>query len=1025
MKMHKILSIGAFALFPIFLWSQELTISGEVTESEKGEPLTGVNVRVKNAENRGTITNADGTFIIKAYGNDVLVVSFIGYQTVEVPIEKRSVLRIVMEAASTQLQNIITVGYGVQKKSQITGAIASVSGNDLRDKPVASLTNALQGRVSGLNIITTSGTPGAGLLVNIRGNNAPLFVVDGIPMLTESNSSLSTAFDLAGVSQGSGQTLNSLTDLNPNDIESVEVLKDASATAIYGARGANGVVLITTKRGQKGIPEVNFNYYTGVQQLARPIQFMDAMEFRELVEEARANDLAVWRKDKNAFGKNFDPSVLTEKLQGFNLENAPNTNWLDEITRRAPINNYEISLRSGDEQTRYYTSLSYFDQQGIVINNFYRRLNYRLNLDHNVNDRLVTGLTLNTTFGRNRRSFNDDTYSGIVPNALGASPFMPVREEDGSYASYEDYEASWLSDNPVKSANEIRAYTNNYRILGSAYGEYSFTPHLKLRTTWSADASFLFDNQYKSPLTVDAEAVNGEALESSFRNLTWLNENALSYDKQIGENSLSLVGVASFQRTAIERSGLIGQNIPTGFDKVQNAATQLKINGLVPATAYSLMSFTARANYDFKSKYMITASVRTDGSSRFAKDNRFATFPSVAVAWRLSNEDFFEFQREVFSEIKLRASYGLAGDQEIGDFQNRRFVTSGNYDGKPAIILRNIADPSLQWQVNSTFNIGADYEVQSGRFSGSLDFFLADKTRVLSEDAVIGTSGFATVTRNSGTIRNIGTEANINANILRGDFKWNAGANLTFLKNKILSLSNDNILVNAYSDLEATHILKVGQPIGSFYGLKSTGVNPQTGDFEFEDTNGDGSVDYDDAQVIGKAFPTLYGGISNQLIFKGLELNIFLRYSLGNQVYNIQRTVHESLGWSDDGGLSSVYANNSVAVRNRWKQPGDVAEYGRASFINLNGYQNSSLHVENGSFLRVQNVNLSYTFNNIPKIGGLRLYAEAQNLYVLTRYKGFDPEVSATGGLSDRTAGVDFGTYPQAKTFTIGVNLKF
>ena len=371
-------------------------------------------------------------------------------------------------------------------------------------------------------------------------------------------------------------------------------------------------------------------------------------------------------------------------------------------------------------------------------------------------------------------------------------------------------------------------------------------------------------------------------------------------------------------------------------------------------------------------------------------------------------------------------SYGLTGDQEIGDFQNVGFYNSGRYDGKAGYQIRNIADPTLTWQNNRSFNMGIDYEIYGGRFNGALELFRSNKTRLLSEDALAGTTGFSSVTRNSGEVQNTGVEFNLNAQVLRGSaFKWTVNFNTTFLKNKIISLTNDNILLNAYSDLEATHILKVGQPIGTFWGLKYLGVDPQTGDSQFEDFNKDGIIDLDDAQILGKALPSVFGGLTNTFTYKGFDLNIFSRFSLGNKVYNLIRTTTENLGWSNGGGLSSVYANNTTNVLDRWKKPGDVAEYGRASFINQNYQVNSSQYVENGSFFRIQNVNLGYTIRNIKHFNNIRLYVEAQNLFVITRYKGFDPEVSSNGGTSERTAGVDYAAYPSARTFLMGANVKF
>ncbi len=1012
------------ALCASAIYAQEITVAGHVTESENGEPIPGVSVRIQSKNNRGTLTDLEGNYSLKMPGDETLIFSAVGFSTVEVAVNKQSKLDIALKPVISTLENVVVVGYGTQKKSQLTGAISSVRADDIRDQPVSNLASSLQGRVSGMNVISPSGTPGAGLLVSIRGYNAPLYVIDGIPQLAESNSALSTSFDLSGNPNGQGQTTSSISDINPNDIESVEILKDAAAAAIYGARAANGVVLITTKRGKKGRPEASFNYYTGVQRVARPIKFMNSQQFVDLIEEGRANDLALYKKDKNYFGKDFDPSVLTEPLANFDVAKSANTNWIDAITRAAPISNYEMSFRNGNDDTRYYTSVGYFDQQGVIINNFYRRLTYKLNLDHNLTDKFVVGTTINFAYSRNRRSFNDNTYTGIVTNALGASPFMPVREADGSYADYTNYQSSWLSDNPVKSANEIQAYTSSFRVLATTYGQYDFNKYLKAKTSWSTDATFLFDNQFKSALTNDAAAVSGEAVEASFRNITWLNENTLSYNRSFGKNNLTLLGAATYQHTDIKNGYAIGRGFPNGISDI-GSAVQTKVLRTQPPP-FGLISYIARANYDFSNRYFITASVRVDGSSRFSKSNQYGSFPAIATAWRISDEAFFAPLKNVFTDAKIRLSYGLSGDQEIGSFNNQSYYRASPYDGKAGTQLRNLADPNLTWQVNRSFNFGIDYEIKGGRFNGAFEFFQSSKTRLLSEDAVAGTTGFASVTRNSGEVQNIGVEANLNAQILRGSaLKWTVNFNTTFAKNKIISQTTDNILINAYSDLEATHILKVGQPVGSFYGLKSTGIDAQTGDATFEDTNGDGTIDYNDAQVIGKALPTFFGGLTNNLTYKGFDLNVFCRYSAGNQVYNLIRATTENLGWGNDGGLSSIYANNTTNVLDRWKKPGDNANYGRAAFINPNFYQNSSQFVENASFFRIQNVTLGYNFRNIKGIAGLRIYAEAQNLYVLTRYKGFDPEVSSNGGLSDRTAGVDYGAYPSARTFLMGINLKF
>jgi len=1010
-------------LFSPSLQAQSLEIKGKVTDTNQ-EPLIGATILVQGTE-QGTITDINGNFQLKTDPKATLIISYTGFSSKIIVVGNQTVWNIMLEPEDLKLDEVVVIGYGSQRKSQITGAISSLKGKDIQDQPVSNLANSMQGRVAGLNVMSASGTPGAGLLVNVRGNNAPLYVVDGIPLLSESNSGLSTSFDLQGQNVGSGQTLSSISDINPNDIESIEVLKDASAAAIYGARAANGVILITTKRGKSGGQEASFNIYSGIQQIARPIKFMDSKEMVGLIEEARANDLAIFKKDPSYFGDNFDPSVLTDPLDNFDLSSEVNTNWLDEVSRLAPINNYEFSFRAGNEKTKYFTSLGYFDQQGVIIENYYKRFNYRLNLDHEINSRFKLGITFNTTYSKNRRSFNDNTYTGIITNALGASPLMPAYEEDGSYAGFEDYQANWLSDNPVKSAKEIRAFTNGYRALGTLAGEYKFSNKLYFKSSLSADVNFNFDTQFKSPLTADAEAFGGASYEGNFRNVTWLNENTLHYSDTRNGNTLSLLGGVTMQRTQIDRSSALGQGFPPGaLERISSAANI--INATSEGTSFALLSFLSRINYDVKNRFLFTFTSRADGSSRFSKNNRFGFFPSGAVAWRISKEPFFNGLKQVFSDFKIRMSAGLTGDQEIGDFQNITFYTASRYAGRSGYQLRNLADPDLTWQTNSMFNIGLDYEMADGKIGGSLEFFNSLKSNLLSEDLIPATTGFTSITRNGGEVQNVGLEFNINASLAKKEkFTWDVNFNATWIHNEIKSLNSDGVYLNAYDDLEATHILQIGHPVGSFLGLKYLGVDPETGDVQFEDFNEDGNIDYDDAQIIGKAMPDLYGGLTNVFKWKNLDFSIFSRFSLGNQVYNLIRGTTENLGWSNDGGLSSIYANNTLNVRDRWKKPGDEAEYGRASFINLNLGLNSSQMVENASFFRIQNINAGYSFPSPGKFSSVRIYAEVQNLWILTSYKGFDPEVSSNGGLADRTAGVDYGAYPSARTFLMGLSLKF
>ncbi len=1020
--------LSLFSLLTCFLVSldltaQGITVTGYIRDGFSQEPLIGASISVKET-GKGTISDVDGSYIIDLTDKkSVLVISYTGYKNAEILVQGRTSIDVMLTPDVEVLNELIVVGYGVQRKSQVTGAISSIRNEDFKDQPVSNLASSVQGRVSGLNVISPSGTPGAGLIVSVRGSSNPLYVVDGVPMLSESNSALSTSFDTDRNSVGSGQNLSSISDINPNDIESIEVLKDASAAAIYGARAANGVILITTKRGKEGKTSVNFNYYAGMQKVARSIDFMTSEQMVGLIEEARQNDLALYNADNTYFGEDFDPSVLTDPLENFNLDGT-NTVWLDEVLRTAPISNYELSMQGGSDKTKFFMSSSYYDQQGIIIENYYKRFNYRLNLDHEVSKRFTVGTNMAASYSRNRRSFNDNTYTGTITNALGASPLMPVYNEDGSYATYEDYQVSWLSDNPVKSAKEIKPLTQTYRLISSAFAEYKLGEALKLRSSFSADFTQLSDNQFLSGITTDAEAVGGEVLESNFRSLTWLNENTLTWQRTVDMHDLNILGGITAQRTASEFSSVVGQGFPAGsLQKVSSAANI--VSATSTGTAFSLLSYIARVNYGYRSRYLVSATLRADGSSRFSKSNRFGVFPSASFAWRVSEEDFFN-KNSVLSDLKLRTSYGITGDQEIGNFQNTNFYGPSRYFGGAGIMLRNIADPSLSWQANKVANFGIDFELVDGRHIGSIEVFKSNKSRLLSEDIVAGTTGFESVTRNAGEVENRGIEFSLNSLLVKKqNFKWRLNLNFTKVKNEIKQLTNDEVLLSAYTDLAPTHILKVGEAIGSFWGVKYLGIDPETGDALFEDLDGNGVIDSDDSQIIGKALPDAFGGFTNIFNWKNFDMIVFFRFSYGNQVYNLIRPTYENLGYGNDGGLSSIYANNSARVDNRWRKPGDNAEYPRASFINQNYYEGSTQYLEDGSFLRLQNLTLGYTLTDVKWASKVRIYLEAQNAFLFSKYKGFDPEVSSTGGGDSRTAGVDYGAYPQARTILLGVNIGF
>jgi TonB-dependent starch-binding outer membrane protein SusC len=1049
---YLILCIGC--LLSSMAMAQSVILKGTVKDI-RGNPVSGASVVIKGTQS-GATTNADGSFSVKLpIGNSVLEVSFVGYDKKTIETKGQLKINILLEESKSQLKEVVVVGYGTQKKSDITGAISSIKNKDFKDQPVSNLAISIQGKLSGINVTQPSGTPGSGLLVSIRGAQDPLYVVDGVPMLSESNSFLSTSYNLSGTSVGNGQNISSISDINPDDIESIEVLKDASAAAIYGSRAANGVILITTKRGKAGKTTFNINYYTGVQDAEKKIEFLNSRQFYDLTNQAIANDIQVYQNESKAAGKDtsrFGPlsvlqsvgiadangnPVINPVAQYYNLASGINTNWLNQIFRTAPISNYELSASGGDAKTKFYIGGSYFDQDGIIIDNYYKRYNFRVNIENQVTDNLSLGVSISTSYSDNKRSFNDNTYTGIITNALGASPLMPAYTSPGVYADFTQYQASWLSDNPVKSVNEINAHTFTGRFIGSVYAEYKILPLLKFRTTWSLDYNDVNDSQYFSALTVDAQTVDGKLLTGRLNSLTWLNENIFTYQKQSGKSNLTILAGFTQQQIKRQQSALQGTGFPQ-TNNMQNIADAAFVSKLLipyPFVYSALQSGIARLNYGYDGRYLLTATLRADGSSRFPANQRFGYFPSASVGWNIAREKLFESSKTV-NDLKLRVSYGLTGDQEIPDYQNQVYYGPAKYNGAPGLTPSNLSAPQLSWQNNSTFNAGLDFELFNHFQSGSVEYFISERTRLLGQLPVAGTTGFADITTNSGQIEDKGWEFLLSSNNIRNtNFTWTSSFNISFLKNKIKALAVDNQYISSYNDQPPTNILKVGQPVGTFIGVRFAGVNPANGDAEYHAADGSleraDQVNFTrDVAVIGNPRPKFFGGFTNNFRYKDFDMIIATQFSYGNKVFNLIRTTYESVGWSGastpgSAYLPQVYANNDTRVLNAWKKPGDITDIPRASFLLQNYFPNSSEFLEDGSYFKIRTVNLGYNLPKSKYYSGIRLYVQVQNLLTISKYTGFDPEVSSTGGGNDATSGIDFAAYPQARTVTIGANVKF
>ena len=985
-------------------------ITGTVTD-EAGAPLPGVTIIIKGTTD-GTQTDIDGEYRVTASPSDVLIFSYIGRQQIEEVVGNQTTIDVQMAEDATQLQELVVVGYGSQQKSDLTGSVASVDGEDIARQPVASLDNALQGRAAGTFVSSPSGTPGAGISIQIRGNTSltassePLYVIDGIPMISEDLSDLFTG----------GQRTNSIADINPTDIESIEILKDASATAIYGSRGANGVVIITTKRGKVGAPKINLNSYYGMQTVTNTVDMLSSQEQLLLM-----NDAA--EQDNRALGTDYPENYVSD-LWGFdpNDPELQNTDWYGEIFRTAPIQSHDLSASGGTERTQYFTSLAYFNQQGTQIGTGFERLSARVNLDSKINDWLDVGTTISVNRTNQDRTINDNSLYGVVINTLAGDPLMPVREEDGSYADPFSYFGWWMLDNPVLIGNEYSRATKTTRGLGSVFAEATLAEGLTFRHSTSIDYTSLTDEAYTPIISRESSnaGANGLGTYASTEDFTWITENYFSYAQTFGVHNLSAVLGTSYQASNRNFSSINGQQFPSDqFTKLAAAAeiTSASTSG----TQWGLSSYYFRANYGFDDRYLITLTGRADGSSRFGENNRFGFFPSGSVAWRVSEEGFFE-QATVVSDLKLRASYGVTGNQDgIGNFASRGLFEVGNYRAGATLIPSQLSNAALSWESTSQLNVGLDLGLFENRLTLTSDYFIKNTDDLLLARIIPGISGFPSVTDNIGAIQNRGLELALSGVILTGDLSWTSSFNISFIRNEIKRLAvNDQVLNDAF-------ILSEGQPIGTFFLIDQDGVDPETGDMLWDDLNGDGNINSGDRQIVGNSQPDFFGGFNNVFSYKGLDLSVLFQFTVGNEIFNHSRAHYENLGWSRIGtGFPLPDGNNHVLARDRWQEPGDQTDIPRASLENGNWREYSSRWVEDGSFVRLRNLNLGYNFPRemISRIGlsNLRLYLQGQNLLTFTNYTGNDPEVSQNAR-DPRLSGEDFGTLPQVRSVSLGVNI--
>ncbi|MEM1134829.1 MAG: TonB-dependent receptor [Bacteroidota bacterium] len=1048
----------------IYDTENQVRLTGIVTSSEDGEALPGVSILIKGTS-VGTTTDLNGKYSIQVSQNAILQFSYIGYETQEVEVGNRSTLDVTLTVDLSQLEEVVIVGYGTQAKRDLTGSMSSIKEEKIKDMPLTSIDQGLQGLASGVQIQQQSGQPGGATSIRIRGGNSinagnePLYVIDGFPIYNENTSATSGA--LSGIPPE-----NALASINPNDIVSIEVLKDASATAIYGARAANGVIIVTTKRGKAGESNIDFDMYYGWQRALNLYEMMDAGEY------------AQFRNDE--YDRRGQPRTYTdEQIEEFRRTGG--TDWQDEIFRTAPIQNYQLSVSGGNDKVQHMFSGNYFEQQGIIINSFLKRVSGRANIDAQAANNLNFGLSMTASHtwsnqqptggGRNGRTGVQQPTSGnIYQNALFYNPTIPVFDEDGNYTLNNTFQVGEFPGanhsnvpygNPVAYANLAENKNFSTRLLANMYGEWEIIEGLKLRSTIGTNLVFTKQNRFE-PSTVwnGQRAPNGRANVGTIQNVEWLNENTISYNKDFNDrHNLNLLG--GFTAQAFKNESLDGNNVNflndiTGYDALQAGnADGLRVPGLFSgANEWQLMSWLGRAFYSFDDKYLFTLTGRYDGSSRFGTNNKWAFFPSAAFAWRVSDENFLA-SSSLISDLKLRVSWGQSGNQNIPTFRSLATMGSGGYtigDELPTTFFPNrLGNPDLKWETTTQTNIGFDLGIIQNRVEVTFDAYYKKTTDLLFDVPVPVETGFNSQFANVGSLENKGIELAINGTVLTGEFKWNVNFNWALNRNKVLELQGEErIPIDPRLNLlkaQNSLLLEVGQPIGNFYGYQVDGIFQSAEDIERTatytsptpfpgrervlDQNGDSTINNSDRVIIGNALPQWVGGITNNFAYKNFELNILFDYSYGNDVANLTQIEFEFLNGRQNGNKT---------ILDRW-QPDDISlpreEWTNSTNPNTsipalgNGTTNrqvTSRMVEDGSFLRLRNVTLAY---NLPlaKLGidwmrRCRFFVSGQNLLLFTGYSGLDPEANVYVNDNVRL-GLDYAVYPTARTYTFGVNVGF
>ncbi len=978
--------------------TSQISVSG-IVQDDQGIPLPGATV-MEVGTNNGVVTDFDGNFQIEVSPESQISISFIGFKTKTIAATEEPV-EVTLESDAAALDEVVVVGYGESKQRDLTGAVSSIDLDDVQSQPSSNIGDAIQGRAAGVRVIT-SGQPGDNPTFRIRGtgtigNNDPLIVVDGVPLN------------------------GGLNQVNMKDVESLQVLKDASATSIYGARGANGVVIITTKRGEEGVARMEVDMFSSVQHPTSVIDVLNAQQFAQLNNEMLANGGIQTNPDFS------DPASL-----------GAGTDWLNEFFTTGRQNNATVSYSSGGEITNLYTSLNVFNQEGTIINSEYTRYNVQFNSDSDINDNLRFGNSIKLNYDIKENGENN------IQNAILSLPTQPILRADGDYSGPIGQPLySGDIENPIGKSNIVENSTKGFNMQGNIFGELDFLQDFTFKSLLGAETNFWFNRTWAPAYDWDTDvSPNAFLSESANRSLTLLWDNTITYNKEFdnGSSITGVVGTSAQENQFKFISGSI-QNFPSeSTQQLNNGIDQTTLNG--SGSEWALFSYFARGNFDYKDKYYLTATVRRDGSSRFGDGNKYGTFPSASAAWRITEESFLN-DSETINDLKLRLGYGITGNQEIGNYAfasayntyrynfNNNFVT--------AAVPTVLPNSNVQWESQVQYNIGLDASVFDRFMDLTVDLYQKNTEDMLVPQSVPVTSGYSDIFVpyiNAGEIRNRGVEVLLTTYNFNNDvFSWSTDFVFSYNENEVISINSDTPLTTGNIGLNYTlGRIQPGYPVNVFYGfvqegifqtveevnnaaVQSPGTNPATstapGDIRYKDLNNDGIINDDDRTFIGNPNPDFTYSLNNTFKMGNFDLNIFLQGVYGNDIFNANRLYTENM---------SVTTNQSTAVLDRWTGPGTSNTMPRAVFGDPNNNARpSTRYIEDGSYLRLRNVNLGYnlpvdSFTNSP-LSSARVYLSGQNLFTITDYSGFDPEVGPNG--------IDNNIYPVTRTFTVGLNIGF